>query len=287
MLGILPLCILFPNGRLAPRWSIWPVLYLWVIFFPNSFMNGSSLDLFQWRPLFAFLFGVGPFMFTLCVLPIYRYRKVFTHLERQQTRWALLGFLLMAAGIMATAGFFATAGDVDLLSSEKWVVYELIQSVGYRLSALMIPVFIGIAILRSRLWDIDVLIRRTLIYTILTAILGLFYLGAVTILQALFTSASGQSSPLSLVLSTLAIAALSNPLRRRIQEFIDRRFYRAKYNAELALASFAKAARSETDLEELTSQVIRMVQNTVQPEQVSLWLRTGSGSIRRPNELQT
>jgi hypothetical protein len=243
--------------------------------------------LFQWGPLFAFLFGVGPLLFTLCVLPIYRYRKVFTHLERQQTRWALLGFLLMAAGIMATAGFFATAGDVDLLSSEKWVVYELIQSVGYRLSALMIPVFIGIAILRSRLWDIDVLIRRTLIYTILTAILGLIYLGAVTILQALFTSASGQSSPLSLVLSTLAIAALSNPLRRRIQEFIDRRFYRAKYNAELALASFAQAARSETDLEELTSQVIRMVQNTVQPEQVSLWLRTGSGSIRRPNELQT
>jgi hypothetical protein len=273
LLGILPLVILFPNGRLAPRWSIWPVLYLWVIFFPNSFMNGSPLDLFQWGSLYAFLFGVGPFMFTLCILPVYRYRKVFTHLERQQTRWALLGFLLTAAGTMATAGFFATLGDVELLGREELVIFGLIQSVGYGLSPLMIPVFIGIAILRSRLWNIDVLIRRTLVYGVLSGMLGLLYLGVVTVLQAVFASASGQSSTFAVVLSTLAIAALFNPLRGRIQDFIDRRFYRQKYNSEQALVSFARAARSETDLEELGSQMLLLVQKTVQPEHLNLWLK--------------
>jgi hypothetical protein len=272
ILGILPLCILFPNGRLAPRWSIWPVIFLWVIFFPNSFMNGSSLDLFQWGPFFAFLFGVGPFMLTLCIIPVYRYRKIFTHQERQQTRWALLGFLLTAAGTMSTVGFFAASGNLDLASSEKQIAVGMIQSVGYGLSPLMIPLFIGIAILHSRLWDIDVLIRRTLVYGVLTGLLGLLYLGAVTVLQGVFASASGQSSTFAVVLSTLAIAALFNPLRTRIQAFIDRRFYRQKFNAEQALASFADAARSETDLAILSEQLVLLIKKTVQPEQVRLWL---------------
>jgi hypothetical protein len=211
-------------------------------------------------------------MLTLCIIPVYRYRKIFTHQERQQTRWALLGFLLTAAGTMSTAGFFAASGNLDLASSEKQIAVGMIQSVGYGLSPLMIPLFIGIAILRSRLWDIDVLIRRTLVYGVLTGLLGLLYLGAVTVLQGVFASASGQSSTFAVVLSTLAIAALFNPLRTRIQAFIDRRFYRQKFNAEQALASFADAARSETDLAILSEQLVLLIKKTVQPEQVRLWL---------------
>jgi IS30 family transposase len=108
----------------------------------------------------------------------------------------------------------------------------------------------------------------------------LLYLGMVTVLQSLFTAVTGQSSALSLVLSTLVIAALFNPLRRHIQNVIDRRFYRQKYNAEQALAGFAAYARQETDLDELTSQVAEVVEQTVQPEQVSLWLRRVSNHVQ-------
>jgi hypothetical protein len=273
VLGLLPLSILFPNGRLAPRWSLWLILYLLVLFFPTSFLRGSQLNWVNWPMPASLIIVFVPFLFTLLIVPIYRYRKVFTRLERQQTRWAVLGFLLAAAGIITTMVIMFGAGDLEQASREKIVVYELIQSLGYGLSPLMIPIFIGMAIVRSRLWDIDVLIRRTLVYSLLTAILGLVYMGTVTVMQSLFTSASGQSSALSVVLSTLAIAALFNPLRKHIQNFIDWRFYRQKYNAEQALAEFAAAARSETNLEALSAQVVGIVQQTMKPEHASLWLR--------------
>ncbi len=135
------------------------------------------------------------------------------------------------------------------------------------------PLIITIAILRSHLWDIDLIIRKTLIYSFLIIFLGLVYFSAVTMLQSIFSLVSGQHSPVSVVLSTLAIAALFNPLRKRIQDFIDRRFYRRKYDAEQALAAFAAAARSETDLELLSNRLTGTVQEALQPEQVSLWIK--------------
>jgi hypothetical protein len=147
----------------------------------------------------------------------------------------------------------------------------------------MLPLAVGFSILRYRLWDIDLIIRRTLVYSFVTASLVIVYFGVVSLLQAVFSTTSGQSSPLSVVLSTLAIAALFNPLRIRFQDVVDKRFYRQKYNAEQALSGFAALARQETDLDILTGQVVEVVEQTVQPEQVSLWLlvngaRSGGGA---------
>ncbi len=129
----------------------------------------------------------------------------------------------------------------------------------------------GIAILRHRLFDIDIIIRRTLQYSVLSGVLALLYLGGVTLIQTLFFS--GQSSRVAVVVSTLVIAALFNPLRLRIQEVIDRRFYRTKYDAERVLARFAATARDEVEIDKLTQALLDAVQETMQPEKVSLWLR--------------
>jgi hypothetical protein len=157
-------------------------------------------------------------------------------------------------------------------------------SVGYyvinMLSIAAIPVAIAIAVVRYRLWDVDVVIRRTTQYAIVTALLALIYFGTVIALQRVLDEVFGlSSSNAAIVLSTLLIAALFTPVRRRVQDLIDHRFYRRKYDAEKVLTRFAATVRDETDLDELTAELVRVIRETMQPEHVSVWLMPVSKSL--------
>ena len=144
-----------------------------------------------------------------------------------------------------------------------------------------LPVAAGIAILKYHLYDIDLVINRTLVYGSLTVTLVALYFGGIVVLQSAFVALTGEQSTLAVVASTLLIAALFNPLKRRIQSFIDRRFYRRKYDARKTLESFSMKLREETDLEALSEELLGVVSGTVQPAHASLWLRPGSDVGRR------
>jgi hypothetical protein len=200
---------------------------------------------------------------------------------RQQVQWILLAFL----GATGCALFWGTLPEIVL--GHPLIDWNLLALVG-----LLLPLAIAVAILRYRLWDIDVIIRRTLVYGALTATLAVVYFAGVVLLQSLVTalapvatlqgSSSGQPSTVAIVISTLAIAALFAPLRQRIQHLIDRRFYRSKYDAEKALAAFNQAVRDEVDLERLVERLLSVVEETMQPTDVSLWLRPAEDRISRP-----
>jgi len=179
------------------------------------------------------------------------------------------------AGLLFDHGDWDSDAFFNLLGA--FFYPQLLESVWFALIIWLIflgfPLVIVIGIFKYRLDDIDVIINRTLVYALLSAILAITFFGSVVLLQSLFATATGQQSPVIIVISTLLIAALFNPLRVRIQNWIDRRFYRRKYDAERVLAQFAQTARDETDLDRLTSELIRVVQETMQPAHVSVWLK--------------
>ena len=181
--------------------------------------------------------------------------------ERQQIKWFVYAVSMIAAGGLPSV----------LLPSPLSDVFWGVTLFGIA----AVPVAVGIAILKYRLYDIDVLINRTLVYGSLTATLALVYFGGVATAQALFRALTGQEQQpqLAIVVSTLVIAALFNPLRRRIQSFIDRRFYRRKYDARKTLEAFSARLRDETDLDTLNNHLVEVVKETMQPAHVSLWLR--------------
>jgi hypothetical protein len=199
-------------------------------------------------------------LFFIClILLILRYRRA-ALIERQQIKWfAFVASILSVAIIMS------------LIFEPIPLILEAVLGLSIYASLLLAY---AIAILRYNLWDIDLIIRRTLQYTLLTGLLLLVYFGTILVLQNLFVSFAGQRSQVVVVISTLTIAALFNPLRIRVQEFIDSRFYRQKYDAEQALAQFAATARNEVDMDKLTASLLGVVAEAIHPESISLWIHT-------------
>jgi hypothetical protein len=262
---------LFPNGRFYPRWAYVPLSLSYVSFSTFSLGFAGLIALPAWAFDASVLVAIGMFSLTIG-LQVLRYRRVSTALERQQTKWVLLGFSAIAVSFPVWILLFG--GVLDIPAGPPRLVATL---GGWLLTHVIIsglPVTMAIAILRYRLWEIDLVIRRTLSYSALSAVLVSVYLGSVLVLQSTFQAITGQrQGALVTVLSTLTIAALFGPVQRRVQAGIDRRFYRRKYDAAQTLASFAASVRNETDLERLSAQVVSVVKDTMQPASVGLWLR--------------
>ena len=255
----------FPTGRFAPRWSALIVL-LWVVqdvlFFANAPFAIIQLSL---------LTTSGG----LVAIQVYRYARRYTAVQRQQTKWVVgsLAFVSLPLNV----GYGVAPVFWPSLNTPG-SVYRLAGIGILMLDSTPISLGVGVAILRYRLYDIDVIIRRTLIYSTLTALLAIIYFTSVIGLQALVQALTGARSlpPIVVVASTLLIAALFDPLRRRIQLLIDRRFYRRKYDAERALATFGAALRTVTNLEQLSAQLAAVVEETMHPTHAGLWLRPSS-----------
>jgi hypothetical protein len=192
---------------------------------------------------------------------------------REQIKWLAFAASVVAVGVSGAVihGIFFSSGAAE--STDPLLGNFLEETI--TLSFGGVPVAIGIAVLKYRLYDIDLIINRALVYGSLTVMLGTMYLGGVTVTQALFQTFTGQDNlpQLTVVGSTLVIAALFNPVRRRIQSFIDRRFYRRKYDAKKTLEAFSARLRDETDLDGLNAELVTVVRETMRPERVSLWLR--------------
>jgi hypothetical protein len=185
--------------------------------------------------------------------------------ERQQVKWFTYAVVVLATSAIMAYVVLESIGIRWL----EWVSLVLVM-----VGVVGLPVAVGIAILRYRLYNIDLLINRTLVYGSLTVVLALVYSGSVVLFQELFRTLTGSDSQLAVVVSTLAIAAMFQPLRRRIQASIDRRFYRRKYDARKTLEAFSAKLREETDLDSLSGDLTGVVKETMQPTHVSLWLRS-------------
>ena len=266
---------LAPDGRAVPRWTLRVAAAFAIGLLAIGLYTLSQAERWGFSRTFSFIVPVFPVWIGVLGLGIwsqvYRYRHVSGPVQRQQTKWMAAGLAAVTLGFVANSLFIfgasGLAGPARVAANLAYgpVVFGLM---------LLLPICLGVAILRYRLWDIDVIIRRTLIYTSLTATLVVFYLAGVVLLQALFQALTGQrQSAFVTVVTTLGIAALFGPLRRRLQDFIDRRFFRRKYDAARTLAGFAVAARDEVDLDRLSAQLVNVVDGAMQPENVSLWLR--------------
>ena len=272
------LLLLFPGGRLpSPRWkyvarAVVAAGALALILSPfvpgrsgfapveNPFgvggAAGVAIFVLTYASVLVVLVATVPSALSL----VFRYRRA-SGVERQQIKWLAFAAVLFGSLIpLDLLGLDEPLGDVF------WSLLNNVTTVG-------IYAAVGVAILRHRLYDIDVIINRALVYGAITASLALVYLGSVVSLQALFRALTGGGTQLAIVASTLAIAALFNPVRRRIQAFIDRRFYRSKYDAAKILAAFSARLRDETDLDSLGEGLVGVIRETVRPEHASLWLQ--------------
>jgi len=284
MISNLHMLFISPDGRFVPRWTM----------LVAAGFTGSMLALALYSPQMILSMGgpIAPLLFILIATPpwlvligigffaqVYRYRRVSTATQRQQTKWVAIGFSGVTLGFVVHATLLGIGG---LNTGQTRVLMNLVHAPVVSLCLMTLPICLGLSIVRYRLWDIDLLIRRTLIYSLLTAGLALVYFSSVVLLQSILGTMTGENqSEFVTVLSTLAIAALFVPLRRRVQDFIDRLFYRRKYDAAQTLAAFSASIRDETDLETVTQRLQQGVDQAMQPRHTSVWLRS-AGTAPEP-----
>lgn len=278
----------------------WFVSFFWGwLFFPTLILLLLTFPIPQWLlTRFPRLIPVLLYAIPLAV-------SVFTFFTGNPDLATALLFVEAAAifgsAVAAIVGVFRNPHNRVIRAQVSWLAFGIALSIGGTLLAylleytgiakvdtplaallswpvtLALPLSLAIAILRYRLFDIEVIIRKTLVYAVLTGLLALVYFGSVVVLQNIVGGATNEQSPLIIVISTLMIAALFSPLRKRLQTFIDRRFYRRKYDANRSLDQFAGAVRNEVDVEALTAELVRVLDETMQPASVSVWLKKGSG----------
>jgi hypothetical protein len=291
------LILLFPDGRLPSAgwrplaWLSGTVLVL--VSIANALAPGPLPDLGGVRNPFGlegypWMSGARDalsLLLSVCMLAsvsslVIRYRRSGGEV-RQQIKWIAFAASVVALGVSGAVvlGTFAagTAGGTHPL------LIGLLED-AITLSFAGVPIAVGFAVLKYRLYNIDVIINRTLVYGSLTATLVALYFGGIVVLQRFFVLLTGKQSTLAVVASTLLIAALFTPLRRRIQSYIDRRFYRRKYDARKTLEAFSAKLRDETDLEALSDDLVAIVRETMQPAHVSLWLRRSSRVVADAEE---
>ncbi len=263
--------VTYPDGTFVPRVggvvTVALGLFLAAMFLtPSIFWGGEAAVTISAGVICTVLFG------SVVYIQVWRYRNYLQPLQKQQVKWFLFGVVTLPLGFLPW-----------ILFSQAWVTPDEIAPTYIPLLSFMLvwslivvalPISIGIAILKYRLWEIDVLLRRTVTYALLTGTLLLIFFGSVIVLQQILASITGASrGELVTVLSTLAIAALFVPLRNRIQNAIDRRFNRSKYDAQQVMSMFATTVRDETDLEQLSGKLIQVVDETMQPASVSIWVK--------------
>lgn len=264
------LLYVFPDGKFIPSWSKWLMMIFVLLILVQTYVFFSELD--QSESLLEII--IPMLYFSLGVISqVYRYIRVSGPVERQQTKWALVAFVLFLLVAVLFNIMFPNSTNMQEPPAGIDLVGFFLFYTGLTLTTILFLVALVIAIFRYRLYDIDILIRRSLVYSGLTVTLVLVYFGNVVLLQRLLTAFGGQQSPVAIVISTLLIAALFNPLRGRIQNAIDRRFYRRKYDAEKTLEAYAMSARNQADLDSMTSDLVQVVRATMQPERIGLWMK--------------
>jgi hypothetical protein len=252
--------LLFPSGRFVPRWS-WLVLVAWIIWY----LAKSSVPQLADSVL---VLGYPTFYLTAILCQVYRYRTASTPIQRQQTKWIVAGFVV---SLLANQAFWLPSALTPLGNT----LYAPTAFLAFQICLLFLPITFFIAVQRYRLYDIDRIINRTLVYGSLTGLLGAIYVAIIYGMGSVVVALTGQESEsVVIVVATLTIAALFNPLRHRLQTTIDRRFYRSKYDAARTLAAFAGTLRGEIDFADLRAHLLEVVDDTMQPEHVSLWLPT-------------
>ncbi len=281
-LAFTSLLYVFPSGHFTPAWTRWLMplalgidLYFW---YSSPGDNMGTTPRFIIFFLVFFMVGLGA--------QIYRYWFVSTPTERQQVKWPMLTMIFFLVVAFPPLFFAPNIYQFNRPPTGSELLAYLFTFAGMTVAHMLFVVALAIAILRYRLWDIDLLIRRTLLYTLLSLTLALLYFGSVVVLETLLHGLTGQwQNQLVTVLSTLTIAALFTPLRRQMQAGIDRRFYRRKYNAEQVLTAFGATVRDETNLEQLAAKLMGVVDETLQPAHKALWLKPAPLAPRHYGEL--